>query len=967
MIITFYSYKGGVGRTQLLANTALGLANCGLDVVMVDMDLESPGLHRYFYNSSTEQALRLGDQDFSERSGVIDILAEFLQDPERPPDILKHLSPVYHPHRTSQGQLRLLPPGRLDESYPQRVSTFMWEKFYAENHGYAFMEYFRQTLLEGNEQRVILIDSRTGLTDIGNVCTGQLPDVLVIPFALHHQGIDGTRRIARAVNAYHKTPHDRPPRLKKIFLLPSRVEETGSLPDRDQMLSYASERLAGLGQVLDDIQDRLAYDPRIACGETMVVGSAAKDTNLSIAYARFIDQIRKMIGFSRDADSVCKASQPLVVPAELLGAIASLNTDVEIIGDLWHALQTTKNLETLPRLTHQIVDATDAACRHHDIIRNTGIRLVQENQAMTFEGLSEAPKTAEDWKSLLSKIQTRGNTLTDNWINRWKQVVHQRLTIAGDNPSEIENQLKRLGEFARVETADSLEAKIEQAEQFLLRHSLVYRLSDNTLRYEDLKRSMANDTMRRQWIEDQLKRLQEEGDTDDTFQKQLWNALKLLVLLPQAPLKRPDQAHWGAYDLLCMLTDKPALCFSEIGASLWQIEWQAYFATNPLPSPEWPCGLDARKQLQEVAKTKPEPFNALVERLANRFKLPHDPATFAHLFQLRNDDPVVKQAVQMIGKDPSIAIRRQVLGNWLSIHGPQKNDPILTLLLGALAEEGYAAEAMVGAYAYLAKFPEARKSNPKLWGDLTYRFMLGLLDNKQASQLNCVLLDEDFIRALIHSQRGVCLVLLLVLTKEPITLNNKAKSMLLATLSHDYRAKLPKPISSYLEAIEHGHVEMDEASIRKQLKQVQDNMKIAIYRSWDGAKYFKKAFESYWKTIFIALSEKTSSSDALVESLAIRDADHWIDKTFKTLRSQGKPLSPPKGSARQNLRETYQNMNVALQMLVKMRPDGASISQVEAHLAEQDKALNALQDWIMAEVSPEECTSPFQHILGESS
>ena len=38
MIITFYSYKGGVGRTQLLANTAIGLANRGLDVVMIDMD-----------------------------------------------------------------------------------------------------------------------------------------------------------------------------------------------------------------------------------------------------------------------------------------------------------------------------------------------------------------------------------------------------------------------------------------------------------------------------------------------------------------------------------------------------------------------------------------------------------------------------------------------------------------------------------------------------------------------------------------------------------------------------------------------------------------------------------------------------------------------------------------------------------------------------------------------------------------
>lgn len=43
-IISFYSFKGGVGRTTAAAMTALKLARQGLRVCMVDLDLEAPGL-----------------------------------------------------------------------------------------------------------------------------------------------------------------------------------------------------------------------------------------------------------------------------------------------------------------------------------------------------------------------------------------------------------------------------------------------------------------------------------------------------------------------------------------------------------------------------------------------------------------------------------------------------------------------------------------------------------------------------------------------------------------------------------------------------------------------------------------------------------------------------------------------------------------------------------------------------------
>jgi MinD-like ATPase involved in chromosome partitioning or flagellar assembly len=47
-VITFYSYKGGTGRSMALANVACLLSRMDRRVLVVDWDLEAPGLHRYF-------------------------------------------------------------------------------------------------------------------------------------------------------------------------------------------------------------------------------------------------------------------------------------------------------------------------------------------------------------------------------------------------------------------------------------------------------------------------------------------------------------------------------------------------------------------------------------------------------------------------------------------------------------------------------------------------------------------------------------------------------------------------------------------------------------------------------------------------------------------------------------------------------------------------------------------------------
>ena len=64
-IVTFYSYKGGTGRSMALANFAWIMAASGKRVLAIDWDLEAPGLHRYFRPFMV-------DPDLLETDGLID-------------------------------------------------------------------------------------------------------------------------------------------------------------------------------------------------------------------------------------------------------------------------------------------------------------------------------------------------------------------------------------------------------------------------------------------------------------------------------------------------------------------------------------------------------------------------------------------------------------------------------------------------------------------------------------------------------------------------------------------------------------------------------------------------------------------------------------------------------------------------------------------------------------------------------
>lgn len=182
-VTTFYSFKGGVGRTFLLANVAWLLARWGRRVLCLDWDLEAPGLHHYLAPLAPP------------RPGVLDLIQALSKAHPRA-DWRALTEPVAGPW-TGDGCLHLIRAGREDAAYLKGVQGLDWRKI-AKTGFSARLEAIRAEWTEGQgAYDHVLIDSRTGITDVGGVCAAQLPDVLVLAFTATLQSLQGASRVAR--------------------------------------------------------------------------------------------------------------------------------------------------------------------------------------------------------------------------------------------------------------------------------------------------------------------------------------------------------------------------------------------------------------------------------------------------------------------------------------------------------------------------------------------------------------------------------------------------------------------------------------------------------------------------------------------------------------------------------------------------------------------------------------------------
>ena len=204
-----------------LANVAALLAKWGKRVLIVDWDLEAPGIEKYFNKYSPY----LFEQR-KKTAGVLDMIHSFNQGTK----INWHECLLTAFPFGSEYPVSVISAGQDRSEYIPHLQGLNWEILFNERQLGDYLEEIREQWI--SEYDFILIDSRTGITDIGGICTIYLPDILVLFFTANQQSLDGIIDVIKRA------------RISRNKLLFERKYLIGvPVPSRDEsMTEYAAAR-----------------------------------------------------------------------------------------------------------------------------------------------------------------------------------------------------------------------------------------------------------------------------------------------------------------------------------------------------------------------------------------------------------------------------------------------------------------------------------------------------------------------------------------------------------------------------------------------------------------------------------------------------------------------------------------------------------------------------------------------------
>lgn len=252
-IITFYSYKGGTGRTMALTNVASLLAQRQISgnkgVLMIDWDLEAPSLHLFFRELFSRYQSE--PNALESHPGLIDLFYEMEErteklnnaEIEQTEDVAQSLIDKINFDKyileTDIPNLYLIKAGVFNKKYPKRVNRFNWELLHRKSPW--LISLFAQKLAE--RFRYTLIDSRTGITDTSGICTMMMPEKLVAVFTPNRQSVTGIFELVKQAVNYRRQSADIRPLI--LFPLPSRIDLSKESFQKDWRYGNPAQNIQG--------------------------------------------------------------------------------------------------------------------------------------------------------------------------------------------------------------------------------------------------------------------------------------------------------------------------------------------------------------------------------------------------------------------------------------------------------------------------------------------------------------------------------------------------------------------------------------------------------------------------------------------------------------------------------------------------------------------------------------------------
>jgi hypothetical protein len=173
-IISFYSFKGGVGRTTALVALAVNLARDGKRVLVLDFDLEAPGVGSL-----------LLPPDMISGPGVVDFLLESIALGPGALDISEfHRACDDHGIVGDGEPIQVVPAGVVDDWYLEKLARVNYEYLYRSAREHSLQNSPLHNLfksLRGSlKPDIVLVDSRAGFHDLGGLSLSGIAHLQVL-------------------------------------------------------------------------------------------------------------------------------------------------------------------------------------------------------------------------------------------------------------------------------------------------------------------------------------------------------------------------------------------------------------------------------------------------------------------------------------------------------------------------------------------------------------------------------------------------------------------------------------------------------------------------------------------------------------------------------------------------------------------------------------------------------------------
>lgn len=280
-VITFYSYKGGVGRTMLAANMGVALAQTGKTLIW-DLDAEAPGLHcirdlravgqieNGFFNWLLQWQEHGSPQQLSEA-----LLAEFTQ--------------LICPSRFTN--LAIM-PALGDKAIAASLYHQIDWRYLLQGDPDIGRDLFNGLLahLDQLGYHHVLLDSRTGLTDLAGLITWGIADATVLVGGYGAQNLRGLAQIRKALlkkktsESMRKKDAD-----LQLFYVASPI------PQDDPSLVAAGRKMwaEAFGLELASVQE-IRYEYSLPFSEKILINDQA--SAVSQDYQRFASELLRFVG-----------------------------------------------------------------------------------------------------------------------------------------------------------------------------------------------------------------------------------------------------------------------------------------------------------------------------------------------------------------------------------------------------------------------------------------------------------------------------------------------------------------------------------------------------------------------------------------------------------------------------------------------------------------------------------------------